>query len=274
MKKYTKLAAFVAIAMAASTAYADDAILNANNQVSLSGGASNLNYKEISRAEVPTTMNSETGTQAAIGISTSRQGSIFGIKDVYTSVSSSFAFGNTAYDGHLLDATFTPQKATSKNFTTDVQLRLGKAFRFGVRSQFQVVPFVQYGYHYWNRDAASLETEEYSHNAFGGGVLIQGAPTDKLVLSLDVAVSGMVGAQMKEVGFPAAQLESRPITQVGVGVDYAVTKHLHVNVNYKYSNYRYGISNSVTDATGRWSIYEPDSRTTQQLVMFGVGYSF
>lgn len=274
MNKHIKFVAFAAIALAASSAYADDAILNANNQVSLSGGIQNLNYKEIS--DIPAfsgTLDSEKGTQAAFGVSASRQGSIFGIKDVYTSVSTSFAFGNTTYDGHMLDFAFTPYQGTSKDFTSDVQLRIGKAFRFGGRSQFQVVPFVQYAFHYWNRNVASMYTEEYSHSAFGGGVLAQVAPTEKLVLSLDVAVSAMVGAQMETGGYPAAKMESKPITQVGVGVDYAVTKHLHVNASYKYANYQYGRSPMVTNASGM-TMYEPNSKTTQNLVMVGIGYSF
>lgn len=176
-----------ALAMAFSAhAFADEAILQANNQVSLSVGSHRLGYREPSASvAIQGDFDTEQGTQFSAGVSAVRQDTLFGIHDVYTSASASFAAGHTHYQGYLL-ANWTPMHENTRNIFGDIQFRLGKAFSFGSRSQFQVVPYVQYAYHIWSRTIGSDASEVYSHHAFGGGILGQYAATKNVGRSPEV----------------------------------------------------------------------------------------
>jgi opacity protein-like surface antigen len=269
MKKVIILAA---LALVSVSALADDAILQANNQLSLSVGAHHLDYHEPSTFDtIPGDLDSEKGSQFTAGLTAVRQGSLFGINDVYTSASAFVTAGTTHYTGYLL-STWAAKTDSTHNVYGDVELKLGKAFRFGSRSQFQVVPYVQYAYHIWSRTIGTDASEVYSHHALGGGVLGQYAPTSKLVLSANVSVSEMLGAQMRKDQYPTFEVHNRPVTEVGVGLDYAVTRHLHASANYRFTKFNYGRSPNVVAKGGDW--FEPSSRTTEQVVTVGLGYSF
>jgi opacity protein-like surface antigen len=270
MKKVITLAALL---VASASAFADDAILQANNQISLAVGAQHLNYHEPSTTNtIPGDLDSEHGSQFTAGLTAVRQGSVFGINDVYTRASAFITAGNTSYTGYLL-STWTPKTDTTRNIAGDFQLRVGKALRFGSSSQFQVVPYVQYAYHVWSRTIGTDASEVYSHHTLGGGILGQYAPTSKLVLSADVGVSAMLGSQMQKDNYPTFKTQNRPVTEIGLGADYAVTRHLHASVNYRLTKFHYGRSADVAGPRGGdW--YEPSSRTTEQVITVGLGYSF
>lgn len=55
----------------------------------------------------------------------------------------------------------------------------------------------------------------------------------------------------------------------GASLDYAVTRHIHVNAAYQIMHFTYGKS-GVVDG----EYYEPDSNTTNQTVQLGLGYAF
>ena len=272
MKKVISLAA-AALTLVSASAFADDAILQANNQLSLSVGAHHQDYHEPSTFDtIPGDLDSEKGSQFTAGLTAVRQGSLFGINDVYTSASAFVTAGKTHYTGYLL-STWAAKTDSTDNVSGDVELRLGKAFRFGSRSQFQVVPYVQYAYHIWSRTIGTDAAEVYSHHTLGGGVLGQYAPTRKLVLSANISVSEMLGAQMRKDQYPTFQVQNRPVTEVGLGLDYAVTRHLHASANYRFTKFHYGKSANVAGPQGGdW--FEPSSRTTEQVVTVGLGYSF
>lgn len=271
MKKVITLAALALVFSA--HAFADEAILQANNQVSLSVGSHRLGYREPSQsASFPGDFDTEMGTQFTAGVSAVRQGTLFGINDIYTSASASFATGHTNYQGYLL-ANMTPKRDNTSNVFGDFQFRAGKAFSFGSRSQFQVVPYVQYAYHVWSRTIGTDASEVYSHHTLGGGILGQYAVNKKLVLSADVTVSEMFGAQMRKKPLPTFDVHERPVLQLGFGADYAITRNLHVSANYRFVKFNYGRSPDVQGNDGS-SWYEPSSKSTENVVTVGLGYSF
>ncbi|KWU17756.1 outer membrane beta-barrel protein [Burkholderia cenocepacia] len=270
MKKVFSLAALLLVS---ASAFADDAILQANNQISLSVGAHHLDYHEPSTTDtIPGDFDSEKGSQFTAGLTAVRQGSLFGISDVYTSASAFLSVGSTHYTGYLL-STWTPTTDSTRNVAGDFQVRVGKGFRFGSRSQFQVTPYLQAGYHIWSRTIGTDASEVYSHYTLGGGILGQYAPTSKLVLSADVGVSAMLGSQMRKDKYPTFETQNRPVAEIGLGADYAFTRKLHASVNYRLTKYHYGRSADVSGPRGGdW--YEPSSRTTEQVITVGLGITF
>jgi len=54
-----------------------------------------------------------------------------------------------------------------------------------------------------------------------------------------------------------------------LGLDYALTRHVHINAAYQVTHFKYGASNTL--ASG---YYEPESTTTNQTLQVGMGYAF
>jgi hypothetical protein len=271
----------LAVAVLASTvsiAHANDAISRANNQVWFSVGGQNIDYRELDKTGVSGTgtLDSEKGTQPAIQLGVTKQFDAFNVRDFYAQASVSAARGHTSYDGYLqgYDANgnfvLEPFQNSTTSTTVDVNLKLGKSFRFGPASRAQLTPYVSYGYHHWTRDMHGQYgyTEDYQQSVLGGGMLGQYAITDRLVASVDANFGATLGAKMSTAGFSDFSLGSKAQEQITLGADYAVSRNLHVHGTYSLTHFEYGQS-AVNNGA-----YEPDSRTTTQVFMVGLGYSF
>jgi opacity protein-like surface antigen len=270
----------LAVAVLASTisvAQANDTILRANNQVSFSVGAHNLDYRELDRTGVTGggDLDSEKGTQAAFEAAIRRQGDVFGFHNIYTSVAVDVSRGHTNYDGYLqsLDGAsgLIPFKNSTTNTTTDVIVKVGKGFALGQRAQAQVTPYLQYGFHNWVRDMQGEYgyKETYSHHTLGGGVMGQYAFTNRIVGSVDANASATINPKMSTALFGGDfKLKTKAVESVSVGVDYALTDRLHANASYRFTHFEYGQSGVNGGA------YEPDSKTNEHLFLVGLGYSF
>lgn len=269
-RSLTLLAACCAAVVVSVPAYADDALRDVNNQVTLSAGGQHLNYVESTAQYDP--LDSEKGTQASWQVGATVQRDILGIQDVYISASATYSNGSTHYDGYLEDnfGFMTPYQSTTHDKTIDVDVRLGKAFR--VLPQAQIVPYIEYGSHSWIRDSSSEAYgyyEHYRHQSVAVGILGQYAITPKLVASVDGGVGRTFAGKMTSgITDGTFELGSSTTTAAQFGVDYAVTRHLHVHATYRISHFKYGASNVIDNE------YEPDSTTTEHLVMAGLGYSF
>lgn len=269
-----KIALASLLAFAAS-AQAGAGIAGANNEFTLFGGLNNLDYSEHSSdSGKPSTLDSESGTQAAFGLSWTHQGSVFNIPNVYTSISGLFTSGSTSYNGYLQNGygRLTAYSGTTQNDSADFALRLGQAFPFGAGHSLQLTPYFQYVYHHWTRQPGGQYDEDYSHNGLGVGVLGQYAPTPYIVLSADVNVSAMLGAQVRLDGYPTMDLQNRPITQISLGADYAITPRVHVNGSYRYTSFNYGGSTPVVE--NGMEVWEPDSRTRENLFLVGLSWAY
>lgn len=271
--------AVVAALMLAGAAHANQTIENANNQATVSIGNHDLQYHEIDTQGLTNGgyLDSETGGQPAIKFGVVRQGEMFGIHDAYVSASASYAKGTTNYDGYLQGGgVLIPFTNTTDSTTTDVNLRVGKGFTFAGAPNLQVTPFVGYSYHNWVRDMRGQYgyKEVYSHHAAEIGVMGQYAFTSQLVGSADVSFGRTFSAQMTTDGFDAFKLGAKAQTSVGLGLDYAVNRAWHINGSYRLTQFKYGQSAVNTSADGTMAALEPDSKSTVQEVMVGVGYQF
>ena len=258
-----------------SLAHANEAIVRANNQVSVSVGAHNLDYRELDNSGVTGggDLDTEKGTQTAFEAAVKRQGDVLGFHNIYTSMSVGVSTGHTNYSGYLqsMDGSsgLIPFDNSTSNTTTDVLVKVGKAFDFGPRAQ--ATPYVQYGFHNWVRDMQGQYgyKETYSHHTLGGGVLGQYAFSPRLVGSLDANVSAILGPKMSASIFSNDfNLKAKASESVSVGVEYAFTDRLHANASYRFTHFEYGQSGVNNGA------FEPDSKTNEHLFLAGLGYSF
>ncbi len=260
-------------ASAAGLAHADDTIVNANNQFSLSVGGHHLSYTEHTDQYDP--LDSENGTQAAFEANFVRQGSVLGVSDIYFNASVDYATGTTAYNGYLESAyspVMIPWQSTTHDKTIDVNVKLGRAFALTPQRDLQLIPYLAYGSHNWIRDMSDSSYgyyEHYRHQTISVGLLGQYAILPGLTASADFHVGKMLGAKMTASDVVGTfQMSNKPVLGGGLSLDYALTRHLHVSAKWQIEHFQYGASNVIDNE------YEPDSTTTEQLFMVGVGYAF
>lgn len=251
------------------SAHADNIFESVNTQLTASAGGQNINYKETQQNQK---LDSEKGFQAAYQGKVSVQHDMLGLKDIYLSASFAFAKGRTDYDGYLQDrlGDLTPYQASTRDNTTDIAIKVGKAFPMTPKGQ--VIYYVYYGYHQWLRDSTSSYgyDEHYRHHSVGVGMLGQYAMTPQLVFSIEGSVGGTFAASMNASNTSGKfSLGSNATLMGALGLDYALTRHLHVNAAYQVTHFKYGQS-SVNTA----GYYEPTSTTTNQTVQLGLGYAF
>ena len=254
----------------AIAAHADNIFQSVNTQLTASAGGQNIDYKETQNNGQR--LDSENGYQGSYQGKVSVQRDMLGIKDVYLSASVGFAKGRTDYDGYLMDryGIVAPYQAGTRTNTTDVTVKLGKAFP--MTPQVQVIYYVYYGYHQWLRDSTSYygNDEHYRHHSVGVGMIGQYAITPQLVASIEGSVGGIIGATMNANDVAGKfKLGSNATFTGALSLDYAVTRHIHVNAAYQITHFKYGNSSPVDGL-----YYEPESTTTNQTLQLGMGYAF
>ncbi|MFK4448379.1 opacity protein-like surface antigen [Caballeronia udeis] len=288
-----KLALMLIATLAGSAAQANDAITAVNNEIGLSIGSQNIAYHESNGAPswLPTGpdgyMDSEIGSMPSYALTYSRQGSLFGLSNVYTQLNATVTAGQIEYtSGSIVTMTMKcsglpgtsstsycseepVQSSFAQNHSSyeiDLSGRLGRAFE--VSKKAQVTPYVSLGGHYWLRHAPGAGEDTYTNGYAGIGALTQYALTPRLVVGLDAGVAETFGAASFEsnVRYP---LGSRPMIAASLGVDYAVSKRWHVTAAYAMAHWRYGASNFQSSHT-----YEPADWTTTQTVSIGIAYSY
>ncbi|WP_347555301.1 hypothetical protein [Robbsia sp. KACC 23696] len=193
---------------------------------------------------------------------------------MYLSASFAYSKGRTDYDGALQNV-FTgatiPYEAGTRVYSTDINVKVGKAFPFTPTGQ--VIYYAYYGYHQWLRDSTDKVfgyDEHYRHHSAGVGLIGQWAATPKLVFSIEGQVGGTFAATMNADNVSGKFKLGSDLTEMGsLGMDYAITRHVHVNAAYQISHFKYGASNVVDGL-----VYEPSSSTTNQTLRAGVGLAF
>lgn len=82
-------------------------------------------------------------------------------------------------------------------------------------------------------------------------------------------------AKLRTPGLPEETLGSRYAGALGLGLDMAVARRLHVTLDYRVSTFAYGESSITTgyfaNQYGQW--FEPDSRSWTQMATVGLAWS-
>lgn len=256
----------------AAAAQANQTLLDANNGIQVAAGGYNLNYKET-LAGSSKLSDTEQGTQAGYQLRVSSQGTVLGVRNFYLSSTIGYATGRTDYNGSLQNRStgaFTPYQRQTRNQTLDLTMKLGKAFPIGPDAQ--VVPYIYYADHYWDRDGRDDlygYDERFKHNGIGVGGLAQYALTSRLVVSVDGSLGTTFGAAMT-TGLTSGtfHLGNATVVTGEVGLDYALSQRWHLNATYRITHFNYGQSGFIN------GYYEPASRTTAQTFVAGIGLVF
>lgn len=276
MSNKAKIAAIISTLLMAggyAQAAVTDPITLSNNQVSIGLGAHDLEYHELDTTKVTKGkyLDSEDGTQPGVRIQFVGQSKAFGVSDMYLSVTGSYAKGHTDYDGYLQGgAELIPYKNRTDVTTTDLNLRVGRGYRFAPLPDFQATPFVGLGYQEWVRDMPGEYgyKETYKHNFGEVGVMLQYAVTEKLVIGADAAVGRTFSSKMDAPEFGNFKLGSDTRTAYGFNANYAISRHLNANIGVRMVDFKYGQSAVIN------GFMEPKSTSRVQELTVGVGYAF
>lgn len=260
-------------------AIADTSITGSNNEVSVALGAHHLRYHELDvyHQTGGAYLDSESGTQPAVRTTLSRQGPLFGIRDMYSAFELTAAAGHSNYGGYSIlvaspHGIGAPLRQNKFGVTVDAGFKLGRSFELFRPGSFQVTPYLDYGYHRWARD--SIET--YSNHFAGVGLLLQYAASTRLVVTADLAVDRMLLAQVHTAHGVDETLSPGMVRTLRLAGDYRITPHLHATATWQARSFNYGQSATVSGwysgMYGDW--YEPTSKTIEQLLMVGIAYAF
>jgi hypothetical protein len=186
----------------------------------------------------------------------------------YIAASYSQNTGNTKYIGAFQGGNYGDVRSNHAAKLKDYSLRYGKGVELTDRAM--LTPFVEFGSHRWDR-TLNVYQEAYTNNYYAGGLLGQISPAKNWVLSASGMYGKTTNSNISVTGaiaqlFPGASLGNSDIYKLGLGIDYAFTRHFHGNFNWTYSSFSYGKSAVVN------GFYEPDS--TSKYTTFGVGASY
>jgi hypothetical protein len=249
-------------------------ILAANNQIIVQAVGTHLDYAEYDDGRTQpagTFADSEKGWIPGIGLKVSAMGD-WAVSNLYVAAEASWSKGTTGYfEGPAFGG---PLNLSHHAEIVDAAFRLGKGF--SVAPNFMITPFAEFGVHQWIRDLSPLNPETYQHEYAGGGLLIQYAPVQRLVLS----ANGMVGSTIDPKISIAANPGINNALELGLGtaltwrlggsVDYAITQQFHISGSVDYTEFKYGAS-ARDPLTG---IYEPNSTSKVLVTKLGLGYSW
>ncbi|WP_146010011.1 hypothetical protein [Burkholderia sp. WAC0059] len=264
-------AVFVVLSAAAHAATQDDPLASANNDFSYGLGFGTLSYSEFSPGGGR--LDSESAVMPAMQLGATRQGPVFGLPSIYTSVGLTFTGGRESYTGSNL-ATGEPLRQSEGTAEIDGQIRVGRAFRPAAR--WQLVPYLTYGVHSWLRGGYETYLNQYA----GLGLLTQYEITPKLVGGIDAMLGHTFDPQVMTRGDSSIGTEylgSNWTRSVGATLDYAYDRRLHFTASYRFTSFSYGMSAPKSGTyEGIYSAgwYEPSSHTHENLVILGATYSF
>lgn len=260
---------FAAVAACSVAAHAANPFIrDVNNQVSVQAISTDVDYKEKDGSG--TVLDTEKGGVPGFAISVSLMRDVI-VRDAYFNFTYNRANGHTDYVGSYIGGgSYGSVKASSSATLTDYAVRFGKGF--DLHPKVMLTPYVEFGHREWSRGVN--EGENYTHNHYGLGALLQGTPVDRLVLTAN-ALIGRTTSSNIDVAGPAGfsgALGNSTLYKVGLSADYAFTKNIHGVVGVDYAAFKYGRSANYSTPYGRF--YEPSSDTSTTTVRAGLGWSF
>ncbi|MHB8454687.1 MAG: hypothetical protein ACYDDO_08275 [Acidiferrobacterales bacterium] len=280
---FRKLGLSVGCMMFSATTLANTAdIISVNRQISGQFVSTGVDYTETGGAygTPSVTLNTESGTVTGLGISFSWMTNNPNHRPhEYYEVQFDSVNGNMKYVGSLIGGTYGSVTGASTAAITNFSARSGEGFELG--NKFMFIPHIEIGSHEWDRGVGlgngynpNGYDETYTNDWLGVGALGQFSPVAKLVVSADVLVGTTFDAHINAPYIPGSlsysgNLGNGAYTRLGLSVDYAIVKHLHISTSYENISFSYGagpLNNS--------DLYEPDSKTNYSVIKVGVGYSF
>jgi hypothetical protein len=190
--------------------------------------------------------------------------------------------GHTNYVGSEQGGAFGSVQQEDPAQILDNNIRLGTGFVVGENGM--IVPYGQFGWFEWIRSVNDGET--YDNNYIGGGVMLQYAITDALVVKVDEFLGSTQGANINVTNAFAGPLGSSLINKISVSADYTVIEKVHANFSYEYTTFKYGESDiyqvsanvfdpdTNTPVVTNTSAWEPNSSTVLKTITAGLSYTF
>lgn len=270
MRNLSVAVACILFAPIPALAGSDNAILNANNSVSIGFNYANNNYSE----DLPSPSDVENGWTPGFHVGASFDTEFFGIKGIYGALGYTYNNGKVTYaEGNH------SEKAGHED--NNVHLRLGKTIFFSNAAA--ITPYIMGGYRWWHRSVPHgvADPENYSNAYIGGGAMFQYAVTKNLTLSAHGGIGEVIFASLnaktnpyyiEHYNSPAEQnfsLSDRPYYTAGLKATYINSKNLGLYADVDYRDFMYGASgfNSA-------GFEEPSSQTSQFSIGVGLMYSF
>jgi opacity protein-like surface antigen len=265
----------------------NETLLRANNVLGLSLGSQHQNYREFLNGA---TVDSNIGDiKPSYRLYATAQRDWLGIPDLYLGASISYASGQNTYDGSLVNWVTGEQWPITDRTPTrlfDWSLRAGKAFTLNEADSIQLIPYLDYAQHRWDRlDGGGYGdySEHYSHSVLSLGLIGQYALTDPLMLSAEAQIGRLYDASVRVRSMEGVLdfgngyyalgadgpviLGSHNSVLFGIGADYAVTSTFHVTANYRWQRFGYGVGTNN-------GVQEPKSTSIMQRMDVGVALTF
>lgn len=272
----------ILVLMTANVALANqETLLAVNNQARIQLINTDLDYDEYSGeyGTVPGLLSSESGANSGVSFSLSMlRDVIFG--NDYFNLQYSRVRGNTNYVGSTFEASagYGSLRDTSGAKLTDFSMSYGKSIQ--ITPSFLLTPYIQVAHHEWQRLVNNGQT--YRHEVIGLGVMSQLSLNNKLVLGANVMLGRLVDSRINvkaiESLFPSFKtaLGNAVLCKAGVNADYAFTQHIHANIGFDYSRFKYDDSAIVyfPNNPAVRAVYEPKSDSTYRTLSVGLGYAW
>jgi hypothetical protein len=243
----------------------NEAIGKIDNEIWGSVGADFLNYKEY--VPPPDLPDSEHGwmPSGAIGISALLNHARGPANNLYLALEGSGTFGTTHYNGAYFYYPTVPLQGTTNDTVWTADAKIGKGFPF--TSNAMVIPYAELGYRYWDRNSGPGSSEDYRNFNALGGLMLQVALSNNLVLTGHGAGGTTFAPQMTTDG-DTYNLGAAPMYEVGGKISYVVSR-VELFTALDYDHFTYVQSPVLADDT-----YEPTNHTNDTILRVGVGYSF
>lgn len=252
---------------------AENFIVESNNQIIAEFVDAHLDYAEDGGAygTLARLLDTEKGWVPGFGVKLSVMNSVF-LDNAYFEAEFTRSQARTAYEGGIIGGC--GYGCVSNNdgaIFTDFHNRYGEGF--ALQPDFMLTPYVEWGYHRWNRSVNAGEI--YDDYYVGAGGMAQYAPLSRLVLSANAMIGGTVASRIDVnavTGLAPAwsdKLGNSLTYNIGGSADYGVTRSLHVNAGVDYTSFKYGPSPLQTSG-----FFEPRSTTGVTTVKLGLGYAF
>jgi hypothetical protein len=175
--------------------------------------------------------------------------------------------GESTYDG--MDMQGNELKTKQKGFSLlDGEIGIGKRYFY-----------VLYGYRRWNRGKSSYEGDydEVYYWSYFGAMLTYGVKVEGISFNPSFSIKKAINPTLK------VKLGNEPLLELGSTYGYSLNLPVEYKLDrfslfmfYKYSYWHIKASNPVPIVLdgGIYPIYEPESKTKNQYIGFGVSYKF
>ena len=266
----TALVAFCALVISAPQAKADiQAIRNSDSEVWGSAGMSLFNYAE--QIYAPNIPDSEHGWTPTIDAGVDYMTN----SNWYYAFEGGVSFGSDHYNGSIFDFNTNhydiPFQGSTNETIGNVDGKVGHGFALG--SMVMLTPYGELGYRYWDRSLGAGQDETYHNFDMLGGLMLQVAPTSRLILTGYGSAGTTFGGNMHaQATGDTYDLGNFAMYKFGGKVGFDLTKRWEIFTALDYDAFRYMKSPTVFNTN--FSSFEPSSKTEDTTLRVGLGYHF